>query len=94
MREAPVVEQFARQNNGKAAVISIGVGADIPTSRSFGSDYGMTTPLALTDDNIGVSRHYNVRSLPAWLLLDSSGNLVANGNRFDDKVQSALDALS
>lgn len=53
----------------------------------------MTTPLALTDEDTGVGRYYEVYNYPRWLLIDSSGNLVDQGNRFDDSVQSALDSL-
>ncbi len=94
MREAPFVEQFAQQNSGKAVTVSIGFRADRSTAQSFASDYGVGTPLGIIDDDNGVAFHYGLYNFPAWLLLDSSGNLVKRGTRFNGDVQAALDALN
>ncbi len=49
----------------------------------------------MVDDDNGVVYHYGTINLYyGWLLLDSSGNPVAQGKRFDaSAAQSALDDL-
>ncbi len=93
MREAPFVEQLAQQNSGKAKVVSIGFRADLAVSQKWASDYGLNTPVGMVDDDNGVAFHYDLYRFPGWLLLDSSGNLAAQGTRFDQSVQAAIDAL-
>lgn len=93
MREAPYVEQFAQQNSGKAKVVSIGFDADLATSQKWAGDLGLNTPVGMVDADHGVAFHYDLFRFPGWLLLDSSGNLVSQGTRFDDSVQQALNAV-
>lgn len=93
MREAPTVEQFAQQNSNKAKVVSIGFRANLNQSRAWASDYGLNTPIALVDSNNGVAFAYDVYQFPRWILLDSSGQLVAQGSRFDNSIQQQLDSL-
>lgn len=91
--EAPQFEQFARTNSGNARVVSIGFQSTVQSARQWADDHGLNNVIGMVDDDNGVVYHYGTINLfYGWIVLDGSGNLVAQGKRFDaNAAQQAVD---
>jgi peroxiredoxin len=77
--EAPDIERFYRENIEEYSVLGISSGEPRRDAAKFAERLGLTYPIAL-DTNLSVTRAYNVRAIPALLLIDENGVIVYSGH--------------
>ncbi len=74
-REAPGVEQFARQHANQFTVIGIGTQDSFPEAEDFRSRHGITFSL-LWDESFETWNALDIQSQPAAILMSATGEKV------------------
>ncbi|MYH96887.1 MAG: TlpA family protein disulfide reductase [Acidimicrobiia bacterium] len=76
-REAPGVEQFARNNSDKLTVIGVGTQDSLGLAESFVESTG-TTFTMLWDPTFESWRQLGISGQPAGMLLDANGAILTS----------------
>ena len=92
--EMPNLQQASVTYNGRTTFIGINQGENVPTITEFGSEYGVTYPLLVDEDN-RVNRLYEVTSLPTTIFIDKDGVVreVIIGILSEAVLQSRVESL-
>ncbi|WP_419851468.1 TlpA family protein disulfide reductase [Candidatus Poriferisocius sp.] len=93
-REAPGVEQFARNNADKLTVIGVGTQDSLGLAESFVESTG-TTFTMLWDPTFESWRQLGISGQPAGMLLDGNGTIQTSwrGGIPESQVLEAVSAL-
>lgn len=75
-REAPGVEQFARDHGDKVLVVGLGTQDDLVLAREFVEGTGISSFQMLWDESFDSWAQLGVASQPAWALFTASGEMV------------------
>ena len=74
------------QRYGSSGVTFLGVSQDdVPATKSFASEYGVTFPLVLDSDGYPVSNAYGLTNVPTVFLIEFSGKVKVSSTGFDKK---------
>ncbi len=92
--EAAVVQRLADERRDKVDVVALGVGGDIEMVERFLSERGLTGGSTMWDGTAEVAEHYRVTSLPAAILLDANGGIIARWANVSPEVFEFLGLLS
>ena len=88
--ESPDLEQFARKNNNRLAVIGLGTQDDLKLARDFVTKGKITFPM-LWDKTSDSWRRLGVRSQPAAVLVATDGHELGRWQgRIDNKENEIL----
>jgi thiol-disulfide isomerase/thioredoxin len=71
--EMPVLEETARRYQGQLTILGVDQGEDAATIQSFLDEIGGVTFPILLDEDMALSREYNVRGLPTTFFIDAQG---------------------
>ncbi len=74
--EMPLLQQFARENDGSAVVLGINLDEPAGQVASFTTDAGITFPILLDTGSEVVTR-YAIRGYPTTVVVDSDGIIQA-----------------
>lgn len=83
--EAPTIERFSRQNEGKVVVIGMDVKDETGAATKFAQEYGLSYEL-LHDGDGNRMDAYAIKALPESFLVDPEGNLALIARGVIDKA--------
>ena len=75
-REAPVVEQFARDHGTEVDVIGMGAQDSLDEARDFVDDHDTRSFTMLWDGSFGSWQHFGVFSQPTAILIAPDGTVL------------------
>ena len=78
-REAPGVEQFARDHGDKILVVGLGTQDDLALAEDFVARTGIVSFQMLWDESFDSWAELGVVSQPAWGLFSASGEFLEGG---------------
>ena len=93
--EAPLVEQFARDQSDRLRVVGIGAQDDLSLARDFVSTTGVTFTM-LWSESSEAWRQFAIRSNSEFWLIDKDGNRIDNSATLYDEshIEHHLASLS
>ena len=93
-REAPGLEQFARNHGDEILLVGLGTQDDLDLAQEFVSSTGISSFRMLWDESFDSWAEMGVVSQPAWALFTPSGELVEGGFGGVDEAGVLLKAAS
>lgn len=82
-REAPSVEQFARDNGDRILVVGLSAAATLPEAQDFVATTGIESFRMVWSESFDAAAHLGVYAHPSWVLLSPSGQLVSTNSGLD-----------
>ena len=91
--ESPALEQFARDNTNRLAVVGLGTQDDLRLGRDFVAKGKITFPM-LWDDSFESWRQLGIRSQPSAVLVSADGRELGRWQgRIDNREKEILSLL-
>ncbi|MEO5841184.1 MAG: TlpA disulfide reductase family protein [Acidimicrobiales bacterium] len=87
--ESPALEQFARDNNNRLAVVGLGTQDDLKLARDFVTKGKITFPM-LWDNTSDSWRQLGIRSQPSAVLVAADGRELG---RWQGRIDSRKDEI-
>jgi thiol-disulfide isomerase/thioredoxin len=89
--DGPALDKLYKRYGSQLAIVGISVGEDRATVEAFLKQYPHSFPMALSSEN-ELSRHYDVESLPTYIIVDADGNfeMAVAGDKGFDGLRSRL----
>jgi thiol-disulfide isomerase/thioredoxin len=89
--DGPALDKLYKRYGSQLAIVGLSVGEDRGTVEAFLKQHPHSFPMALTSEN-ELSRHYDVESLPTYIIVDADGNfeMAVAGDKGFDGLRSRL----